>query len=478
MRLLRSVRFNIFLGAVITAASALGTFLPQLTDAPEKVSVYQAAHPQWYKLFDFLGFFDLYHTWWFMGLLGLMAVDIVACKLWNTPPDPGIVALPPEATRELEAEKHLAQKEAALKLKPYRASLSSGLPGAQAFEAARAALAGKGFHIHQEFSAQAGSAFVATKHRAQRWGSYLAHIALVVILVGALIRAVFGFVEMVPVLEGHSRPMQNKPDWEVNVDKFTVKYYDGTRDPKSFSSVLRVMKGGQTLGAKTIYVNDPLDIGGVRFYQASWGAGGMFRSVTLRVGHELVQIPQRRPTRIPGTPFIVTADVMMPNFQANGDSADTASLDLKNPAVRFVFALGPHKTAPLWLFQEDPTLCLVETPQGLMQAPRPPFELAGIDPILFSGIQVAYDPGFKVVLAGAILWLLGMIALFYLHRRRLWVLIEPDGDGCQVSVGAWSSRGPKEFEKEFALLMGSLRAALSAGDDFSVTTNPLVEVPS
>lgn len=477
-KVLRSVRFNIFLGALITVASAVGTFLPQLTDQPEKVNLLQATHPQLFKLYDFFGLFDLYHTWWFMGLLGLMAVDIIACKLWNAPPDPGLVALPPEATRELEAEKHLAQKEAALKLKPYRATLSSALPADDAFVKARAALALEGYHIHEEFRAQAGSAFVATRHRAQRWGSYLAHIALVVILAGALVKALFGFVEMVPVLEGRSRPMQNKPDWQVYVDKFSIKYYDGTRDPKSFSSVLRVMKGDQLLGAKTIYVNDPLDIHGVRFYQATWGAGGMFRSVTLKVGKELVQMPQRTPTKIPGTPFIVQADVMMPNFSVNGQSPDTSSLDLKNPAVRFTFSLGPHKTAPLWLFANDPKLCLVETADGLMRAPAPPFELADIDPILFSGIQVAYDPGYKIVVVGAVLWLLGMIALFYLHRRRLWVLLEPveAGSGCAVSVGGWSSRGPKEFEREFDVLMRRLRAALNAGDDFSVSTNPLVEV--
>src|SRR5580704_2467656 len=100
MKIFRSVRFNILLGSLIALGSAVGTFLPQIPDAAEKVSAYQAAHAQWYRLFDFFGLFDLYHTWWFMGMLGLMAFDIVLCKLWNKPPDVGIVALPPEMTRE------------------------------------------------------------------------------------------------------------------------------------------------------------------------------------------------------------------------------------------------------------------------------------------------------------------------------------------------------------------------------------------
>ena len=49
----------------------------------------------------------------------------------------------------------------------------------------------------------------------------------------------------------------------------------------------------------------------------------------------------------PGTPFLVEADLMLPNFTLNQGAPDTGSLDLKNPAVRFVFHMGPHKTRPL-----------------------------------------------------------------------------------------------------------------------------------
>jgi cytochrome c biogenesis protein len=381
-------------------------------------------------------------------------------------------------THEQEAERHLAQKEAALRLKPYQASLSASMPWPQALEKVREALRAAGYHLRPEFSSSAASAFVATRHRLQRWGSYMAHIALVVILLGAMIKGVWGFVEMVPVLEGRSRAMHNKPDWEIYVDKFTVRYYEGTATPKFFSSAMRVQKRAEVLGEKTIAVNDPLDIRGIRFYQASWGAGGMFRTVTLRIARQELVLPQRSRERIPGSPFEVEADLMLPNFVVGPDGrADTASLDLKNPAVRLNFYVGPHRTSPLWLFQNNPNLCFFEGAGGILsQAPAPPFALAAIDPILFSGIQVAYDPGFKVVMAGSVLWLLGMVSLFYLHRRRLWVLIESRAEGSQVTVGGWSSRGPREFEREFESLMGLLREKIAGHSDFRLQKNPLVEV--
>lgn len=478
MKVFRSVRFNIFLGCLIALACAVGTFLPQLSDAPEKVSAYQEAHAQLYRFFNAFGLFDLYHTWWFMGLLALMSLDIVVCKLWNRPPDRGLVALPPEATRETELEHELSKRETALRLKPYQATFTAGLALKDSAAEAERFLTAEGYHWLPEAEGPSGAAFVATRHRAQRWGSYVSHIALVVILVGALIKGVWGFAEMVPVMEGRSRAIQSKPDWELYVDKFTIKYYDGTLEPKSYSSVVRVQKGEEVLGAKTINVNDPLDIRGVRFYQASWGAGGMFRSVTLKLGHETLELPQKTPQRIAGTPFTVEADVLLPDFSISEGRAANASLELANPAVRFAFAVGPHKAYPLWLLKNDPSLCFVEDPEGrLSKAPPPPFFLADIDPVLFSGIQVAYDPGYRIVLVGSLLWLAGMLALFYLHRRRLWVLIEPqDAGASRVSVGAWSSRGPEEFSKEFEHLMQRLRGQLDARGDFRLTRNPIAEV--
>lgn len=476
LRTCRSVRFNIGLGAAIALSCAIGTFLPQVSETPEKAAAWQAAHPNWAKLFDFFGFFDLYFSWWFMGMLALMAVDIVLCKLWKTPADAGLVALPPEATREEEAERHVAQKSEALRLKPCQASLTSPLPHAEAAALARAALRRAGYHLRLEFELAQGSAFVATRHRLQRWGSYLAHIALVVILCGALVKGVWGFVEMVPVLEGRSRAMQHKPDWEVFVDKFTVRYYDGTQVPSHFSSVMRVEKGGAVLGEKTIVVNDPLDIGGVRFYQATWGAGGMFRSATLEIGGKEVVLAQRAPTKLLGSPFTVEADMMLPNFTVVNGQAQTASLDLKNPAVRFVFTVGPHRTRPLWLFLHNPGLCFAEDEQGtLTHAPEPPFRLKKIDPILFSGIQVAYDPGFPLVVAGSLLWLIGTVSLFYLHRRRLWILAEPAAGGSRLTVGGWSSRGARAYAGEFERLMERLSERLG-GRDLHVRTDSPLEV--
>ena len=460
MKLLRSVRFNVGLVLALALAASFGTFLPQLSDAPEKADLFVRTHPVWGSLFQRAGLFDVYHSWWFIALLALLAFDVVVCKLWKTPPDQGLVNLPPEMEKPGE-DGGPSDLSKAIRLKPLHEAFEvSGSPD-KAAAAARALIAAKGYRIHPSGGDPAARvSFVATRHRIQRWGSYIAHIALVVLLGGGLVKLVFGFEEMVPVLEGGAKEVQHKPGWQVRVDKFTVRYYEGTSDPKLFASDMTVLDGDRVLGSKKITVNDPLDIGGVRFYQASWGAGGMFRSATLDLGGTRLVVGQRTPTPLPGTPIRVYADVMLPNFTiAEDGSADTGSLDLKNPAVKVHFEMKGRRTRPIWLLLNAPDVAFAEDERGtLSHAPAPPFRLAAVDPILFSGIQVGYDPGYPFVIAGALAWLAGNVLLFYLHRRRVWVLAEPLGKGrSRLVLGGWSSRGAAGFRSEFEGIASHLR---------------------
>src|SRR5690242_7677354 len=78
----RSVRFNVGLFFTIAIASAIGTLLPQNKPVEQALARFG---PFWTSIFEKAGFLDLYHTWWFSGLLGLMAFDVVACKLRGLP---------------------------------------------------------------------------------------------------------------------------------------------------------------------------------------------------------------------------------------------------------------------------------------------------------------------------------------------------------------------------------------------------------
>jgi cytochrome c biogenesis protein len=88
-----------------------------------------------------------------------------------------------------------------------------------------------------------------------------------------------------------------------------------------------------------------------------------------------------------------------------------------------------------------------------------------VDPILFSGVQVSYDPGYPVIFTGVILMLFGLGALFYLHQRRVMVFIRPHtkDSEARVDVGGWSSRGEKEYAREFKSIFKTLELSEVTG---------------
>lgn len=147
----------------------------------------------------------------------------------------------------------------------------------------------------------------------------------------------------------------------------------------------------------------------VRLYQASWGATGMFNSAELELSTATrIALRMNAPERIPETPFSVTGRSMMPDFAVMGNRADTKSLDWKEPALSVVFDHQGVASNPIWLLLKRPGVAFEELPDGsLRSAPPPPFRLASIDPVLFSGIQIAYDPGFPVVMLGVLFIMAG-----------------------------------------------------------------------
>lgn len=79
MGMFRSVRFAILLMAIIAVACIVGTLVKQEPyDAAKAVSHY--GRPLG-LLIGLLGLHQLYHTWWFVGLLGLFAFSTTVCAL-------------------------------------------------------------------------------------------------------------------------------------------------------------------------------------------------------------------------------------------------------------------------------------------------------------------------------------------------------------------------------------------------------------
>lgn len=74
-----SLKLAIFLLILLAATSIIGTIIPQQNPLPpEYIAAIGGTGSMKFKVYSTLGFFDMYHSWWFILLLYLFTVNIVA----------------------------------------------------------------------------------------------------------------------------------------------------------------------------------------------------------------------------------------------------------------------------------------------------------------------------------------------------------------------------------------------------------------
>ena len=81
----------------------------------------------------------------------------------------------------------------------------------------------------------------------------------------------------------------------------------------------------------------------------------------------------------------------------------------------------------------------------------------------YSVLQVTRDRGVPIVLAAAILILLGILPALYTSRRKVWVRAEPHGEGSMLKVGGFALQRKPQFEREFAKLVDAMTKAADDG---------------
>lgn len=406
LRPFRSVRFNIWLFAVIAAASILGTFAPAL---------------------------NVYHSWWFSGLLALMAFDVVACKLRRGPPP---------------VDRLFSRSR-------FRISLQTTMPPAEAAAEVR----GWFREIRVSFHEGPGG-FFGARHRLQRWGDLVLHVSIVVLLAGGLMGAVFGFDEILPIPVGETMRLKNRP-LEVTLEDFDMQYYAASGEVSRYASRISLRENGVALAQKRIVVNDPLDWKRIRFYQASWGMTPTFRSAILRIGGQDIAVKPGEAVPLGPSGLSIRANRLAPTFKIDADGRPTVADHLgRNPALQIDFLEGGAVRARVWVLYNSAEAYRMEGERAV-PAPPPPFTWVAFDPVLYSGIQVGYDPGAPLFWWGAMALMVGLCSHFYLHQKRVRVQVLPGPEGAEVIVGGWNSRTAEEFEFEFEDWVARLRARVT-----------------
>ncbi len=252
---------------VLALASVIGTVLQQNQAQQDYL---QQFGPLWYWLFRSLGLFDMYHTWWFLILLGLLMVSLSFC-LWRNVP---------RMLKEMRTHKVYITPRAMAHMKMHRRWLESA---ASAEDVARR-LQGTLKEWQWRSEARDDALYLrADRGSRHKWGYIIVHTAILVILIGGWISVHFGFRGNMSVVEGSSEKEISfvqgtgvghlQMPFEVRCNRFEINFYPNGM-PSEFRSNLTIIDGGKEVLTSDIIVNEPLYYKGVRIYQASFGDGG------------------------------------------------------------------------------------------------------------------------------------------------------------------------------------------------------------
>src|SRR5258706_2028029 len=78
-RQLRTMRTALILLLLLAAGASLGSLFPQRPINPATVQQWIARNRGWAPLAEKLGLFDVFGSWWFMAIYGLLLVSLVGC---------------------------------------------------------------------------------------------------------------------------------------------------------------------------------------------------------------------------------------------------------------------------------------------------------------------------------------------------------------------------------------------------------------
>jgi len=461
---LASIKLAIVIFALISLTSIVGTVLEQQADPSRNIQIMSklfgdSLGPTLFTVFDKLGFTDMYHSWWFIGLLIFFAVNLVVCSLERLPRIWKLAREPINPMTEEQLRKFPILKEMLLKGNPDKIR-----------DSVVSALTSTGYKC-AEIREDKGYQFFTQKGSYSRLGVYITHFSILFILIGAILGIKLGFNGFLNLPEGavsnvaFSGMDKELPlGFDIRCDNFEVDFYGRSDMPKEYRSWLTIIKDGKEVLKKSIVVNDPLTYDGITFYQASFGLvpdalekGIFIFKVISKDGQSAdLKLKLGDSFQIPGTNTSGKIIDFSPALKIDAQGhAFTFADQMYNPAVYIEFAESGKQKFSGWLLKRQPETW--QLPDGNR------VEFLDIWGVEFTGLQVRKDPGVWVVYFGCIAMSIGLFIAFFMSHRKLWVKIMEDKNNTKVLIGATANKNRASFERKIDKMVSSLNKKLAGG---------------
>ena len=442
-----SVKLTIVLLLSLATTSIIGTVIPQNQNPEAYLNAYGMFR---YQLLSVLGIFDMYHAWWFQGLLLLLTANIIICSadrlkgswklIFNRRPN----AKPARFINHPDARKH-----------------NDKLSAEELIKIAQPMLARR-FSYVNVFRSDEATLVYAEKGRLSRLGVYVVHLSVIFLLIGGLVGSLFGFEGFVNLAEGEATDtirIRNtgaihRLDFQIRCDDFQLTLYDNGA-PKEYRSTLTILEGENAVKQKDIIVNDPLRYRGINIFQSSYGKlppGTMARPQTPNTG--------------PAETYTLTFTSRDSGMGYSAEAKVGVPVDIPEGMGKFVImAFDP--AAKFRGMDVGAALKGILTPlEGSPVEVLLPLKFANFDKMrggeviisvagqgqdaaaaaqpsperYYTGLQVTRDPGVWLVYSGFILMIAGCFVTFYLSHQQVGIVIESLSKNSRVTVAGISNR--------------------------------------
>jgi len=438
---LADLRLAIVLLLAIAFFSISGTVIEQ----GQSLEFYKSNYPEHPALFGFLswkvlltlGLDHVYRTWWFLSILILFGTSLTACTF----------------TRQFPALKAARRWNFYNEPRQFQKLALSAELDAGSLDSLSPLLEKRRYKVFQE-----GDTLYARKGIVGRIGPIVVHASMLLILVGAILGAMTGFIaqEMVPsgstfqvknvIDAGPWAAPQIPKDWSVRVNRFWIDYTPQGGINQFYSDLSVLDNQNQEVDKQTIYVNKPLRYRGVTLYQTDWGIA----AVQVRLNKSpIFQIPMAQldtggKGRIWGTWIPTKPDL--------SEGVSLLARDLQGTLLVY-----------------DVNGQLVSTVRPGMATEVNGVTLKIVDVIGSTGLQIKADPGIPLVYTGFGLLMLGVM-MSYVSHSQIWAL-QKDG---RFYVGGRTNRAQVAFEREITEILDQLSSQTLRVDVPDMATESLV----
>lgn len=433
-----SVKVGVWLIVIALVSSAIGTILPQEANLSITISpseFYEQEYGEMGKLFYALGLHHLYSSWWYLMILGMLSTSLLIASIDRFFP----------LYRSLKNQKVVRHESFMQRQRIF--GVTKGVEKEGKLEEVKQRLKNRHYRIREE-----DGNILAEKGRFSRFGPYVNHIGLIIFLMGALLRSVPGFYvdQFLWLREGETKEIPGtNGKYYLKNNAFIFEVYDKhKKEDQAFSkaidqsgmiaknyqsNVTMYKQGGDVLPGENpklekikdfeIKVNEPLKYDHYALYQSQYKLNELNKMSFKLINKEskesfgiiTIDLYDPQPSYSLKKGYSVKLLSYFPDFEfkENGEPT-TISRIPNNPA--FIFKMyTPSKP------KGEVSFVAIRQTVEPMGDNVYKMVFAGIETKNVTGLTVRKDLTLGVLIAGGIIFMIGVVMGSYWNHRRIWI---------------------------------------------------------